>query len=386
MTETFYDLLDVPEDASTGAIEEAYREAIKQVHPDVSDDVDAAERTKRLNRAKRVLTDESERARYDRLGHAAYTDGSAGSTGSGTESGSDDATGSAEDGAGRGGRTSARGRRRNRSRRGDWNGSTRNGSPADRWRDDGASSSGGRSSGGETSSAGETSSDRQDGATADSTRYSTGPSRGSAGPSWQSAGGTTASAAGGARGRSTRRGATAGGASGASERSRAGGPGGAGGTGTGPSARRQAAAGATDGPNVGWSWNAWEATRSWAVRQGRSGYRGLHPSRLFPAEQSTVLIASCFLLYPCFVLTVLFPPFPVVARLTVGVCTLLMFAYLLSVPEVAIVVYGVWSLLVPVFLVALPGVGPFSLAGVVGLIATWIPLGIAVFARSVIRV
>lgn len=84
-------------------------------------------------------------------------------------------------------------------------------------------------------------------------------------------------------------------------------------------------------------------------------------------------------------ITVLFPPFPVIARVAVAVCTLLMFAYLLSVPEVAVVVYGVWSVIVPVAILLIPGVSIFSLAGVVGLSATWIPLGLSVLTLSIIR-
>jgi len=72
MTETFYDVLGVPEDATTDEIQSAYRERLKEVHPDVSDDEDAGAATQRLIEAHDVLVDEDERARYDRLGHDAY--------------------------------------------------------------------------------------------------------------------------------------------------------------------------------------------------------------------------------------------------------------------------------------------------------------------------
>jgi curved DNA-binding protein CbpA len=72
MTETFYDVLGVAEDATTDEIESAYRERLKQAHPDVSDSDDAERATKSLIEARDVLVDETERARYDRLGHAAY--------------------------------------------------------------------------------------------------------------------------------------------------------------------------------------------------------------------------------------------------------------------------------------------------------------------------
>ncbi|SDJ98703.1 DnaJ domain-containing protein [Halovenus aranensis] len=72
MGETYYELLGVSEDASTDEIEQAYREQLKQTHPDVSDSRAANEQTKQLIEAKETLTDPHERARYDRLGHIAY--------------------------------------------------------------------------------------------------------------------------------------------------------------------------------------------------------------------------------------------------------------------------------------------------------------------------
>ena len=68
----YYDLLGVSPDASTAEIAAAYRERLKETHPDISDASDAGERTKRLIEAKEALTDETERARYDRLGHDRY--------------------------------------------------------------------------------------------------------------------------------------------------------------------------------------------------------------------------------------------------------------------------------------------------------------------------
>src|SRR6056297_626808 len=72
MTETFYDVLGVPETADQDDIQSAYREKVKEYHPDVSDRDAAAERFKAVTRAEEVLGDEAERARYDRLGHDAY--------------------------------------------------------------------------------------------------------------------------------------------------------------------------------------------------------------------------------------------------------------------------------------------------------------------------
>lgn len=72
MTETFYDVLGVSEDATTDEIEAAYRERLKETHPDVSDEEDADVATRALIRARDVLVDDGERETYDRLGHEAY--------------------------------------------------------------------------------------------------------------------------------------------------------------------------------------------------------------------------------------------------------------------------------------------------------------------------
>jgi curved DNA-binding protein CbpA len=72
MAETFYSVLGVDSDADTATIKEAYREKVKTHHPDVSDESDAAEQFQRITEARDVLVDESDRSRYDRLGHDTY--------------------------------------------------------------------------------------------------------------------------------------------------------------------------------------------------------------------------------------------------------------------------------------------------------------------------
>ncbi|RXK51336.1 J domain-containing protein [Halorientalis pallida] len=72
MAETFYSVLGVESDADTEAIRDAYRAQVKETHPDVSDDDDAADSFKRLTAARDVLVDEASRRRYDRVGHTAY--------------------------------------------------------------------------------------------------------------------------------------------------------------------------------------------------------------------------------------------------------------------------------------------------------------------------
>lgn len=72
MSRTYYDLLGVTPDADTTRVRAAYRDRVKEVHPDVSEHPDAAERFRRLTAAKETLCDPEERARYDRLGHEQY--------------------------------------------------------------------------------------------------------------------------------------------------------------------------------------------------------------------------------------------------------------------------------------------------------------------------
>lgn len=72
MDTTFYGVLGVGPEADSEEIRAAYRERVKDHHPDVSSDPDAVERFKRITAAKETLTDPKERARYDRVGHAAY--------------------------------------------------------------------------------------------------------------------------------------------------------------------------------------------------------------------------------------------------------------------------------------------------------------------------
>lgn len=72
MGETYYEVLGVSPDATPEEIEEAYRERVLETHPDHSEHPDATERFQRVTTAESVLSDEVERARYDRLGHEAY--------------------------------------------------------------------------------------------------------------------------------------------------------------------------------------------------------------------------------------------------------------------------------------------------------------------------
>ncbi len=72
MSEDFYEILGVSRDASADEIKQAYRKKATEYHPDVSDDPDAEEKFKKIQKAKQVLTDEEKRTAYDRMGHDRY--------------------------------------------------------------------------------------------------------------------------------------------------------------------------------------------------------------------------------------------------------------------------------------------------------------------------
>jgi curved DNA-binding protein CbpA len=72
MPRSFYEVLGVSEAASEAEIQDAYRNRLKETHPDHNDDENADEQTKRLIQAHDILINDAERERYDDLGHAAY--------------------------------------------------------------------------------------------------------------------------------------------------------------------------------------------------------------------------------------------------------------------------------------------------------------------------
>ncbi len=71
MTERdYYEVLDVPRDASPDDLKSAFRRLARQYHPDVNKSPDAEEKFKEINEAYAVLSDADKRAAYDRFGHA----------------------------------------------------------------------------------------------------------------------------------------------------------------------------------------------------------------------------------------------------------------------------------------------------------------------------
>ncbi|MEP6685967.1 MAG: molecular chaperone DnaJ [Verrucomicrobiota bacterium] len=75
----YYETLNVPRTASADEIKRAYRKFAVKLHPDKNPgDADAEEKFKELGEAYDVLMDADKRAAYDRFGHAAFAQGTAG--------------------------------------------------------------------------------------------------------------------------------------------------------------------------------------------------------------------------------------------------------------------------------------------------------------------
>ena len=70
----FYKLLGVERDAETAEIKQAFRQRAREYHPDVNDDERATAQFTVVRKAYEVLTDDAERADYDRMGHGAYVE------------------------------------------------------------------------------------------------------------------------------------------------------------------------------------------------------------------------------------------------------------------------------------------------------------------------
>lgn len=280
MAETFYDVLGVKADAEESAIDAAFRERIKEVHPDVNDSPVAEERSRKLIEAKEVLTDESERARYDRLGHDQYvrqadTDASW-TTGTSTRS----ASGAASEWAGETDSDTSGVAESTWTGRGEWrhrrqrnHGSRRTQSRHDTG--DSRTENGKRASSGDS---GRT--ERSGNATVNATTTSGGETQASAGSG-------TASNVGG---------------------------------------------------SVGWATSGSHAVRNEPDRAGIGG------SRLFPPTQSVVLLVATFFSYPGLVFSSVYPGFPPLVNVIVAACTLALIVYLASMPEVGIYVFGGWTL------------------------------------------
>lgn len=67
----YYQVLEIPRNASKDDIRSAYRRLARRYHPDVSKEADAEARFKEINEAYQVLNDDEKRSLYDRFGHQA---------------------------------------------------------------------------------------------------------------------------------------------------------------------------------------------------------------------------------------------------------------------------------------------------------------------------
>src|SRR5437899_9364814 len=75
----YYEVLGVGRSATEEEVKRAYRKLAVKFHPDKKpDDTHAEEKFKELGEAYDVLMDADKRAAYDRFGHAAFVQGSAG--------------------------------------------------------------------------------------------------------------------------------------------------------------------------------------------------------------------------------------------------------------------------------------------------------------------
>jgi molecular chaperone DnaJ len=390
MGETFYDVLEVGADATQSEIEAAYRERVKETHPDLNDASDASEAFQRVQAAEEVLGDPDERARYDRLGHASYTshfgatergggrrwdvgadrradadDGGAGrSDGAGRGRGSD---GGHDDGEGFGFDPGAYDRTRNAS---GGAASARGGGRSNASQRSYDVSGGSDDSGGASTDAGPTGAGSTDAGSTDAESTD-------AGPTGAGATGATAGASGSAA---------------------AGATGDAGGD-PSTNAGRQGFGDPTDGRH----WRERERARSKAAqRDGRSGAdtddRGgysVHdwndddldtartPYRLQGSD--AVVVGIMFVLYPFVAFSAITPQFSLAVNVTVAACALLMTGYLLTMPRIAIYVFGAWSVIAPLAFLTVPALELVSLIGVIVLAGTWIPFGYSVMFMRVLR-
>lgn len=348
MGETFYDVLGVDADASQAEVEAAYRERVKETHPDLNDAPDASDAFQRVQAAEEVLGDPEERARYDRLGHASYTSHFAAGAGGGGGRWDVGADPEAEDA---GDASGPQGGGRERASSGTGTGGE-GGVGADHGFgfDPGAYDRTRRSGDGNPSER----------------SYDVGGSSGDAGSASASATGATAHATGGAGD-----GAASTGGMGAGdptdsrhwrERERS------------KRAQREGRGTVDDDADAGYSVHDWDDDDLDTART---------PYRLQGSE--IVVVGIMFVLYPFIAYSAITPQFSLVVNVTVAVCALLLTGYLLTMPRIAVYVFGAWSVVAPLAFLLLPALDPVSLLGLVVLGSTWIPFGYSVLFMQVLR-
>ena len=71
MSASYYEILEVEENASSETIKKAYRKQAMKYHPDRNpDNKEAEEKFKEVNEAYSILSDPDKKAKYDRFGFA----------------------------------------------------------------------------------------------------------------------------------------------------------------------------------------------------------------------------------------------------------------------------------------------------------------------------
>lgn len=363
MGETFYDVLEVGADATQAEIEVAYRERVKETHPDLNDAPDASEAFQRVRTAEEVLGNPDERARYDRLGHASYTSHFGATEGGGGSRWDVGANRRAEEGGDDGARASGRSARGRNADRGGGGDDRFGFDPGayDRTQD---GPDGGASGGGDTGS-------------------SNGSQR-----SYDVSGGTETTDGESASAGSTGATASATGATAA---------------GAGAGASTDAAGDGFGDPTDGRHWRERERAQSndagadgreSTVADDRGGY-SVHdwdddeldtsrtPYRLQGSE--AVVVGIMFVLYPFVAFSAITPQFSLVVNVVVAACALLLTGYLLTMPRIAIYVFGAWSVIAPLAFLAVPALEVVSLLGVIALAGTWIPFGYSLMFMQVLR-
>ncbi|ELY69293.1 J domain-containing protein [Natrinema versiforme] len=353
MGETYYDVLKVDPTATRDEIEAAYRERVLETHPDHSDDPDAAEQFQRVTTAKSVLTDGTERARYDRLGHESYVGlAHGGEAQDSDDSNRENATAARSDSESRHtttGRTSTGGKT---TTNGTSTASTTN-----------AGSSGSNSGSSDTG-------DRRTNATA------RGPSewaewvRTNAGSMRTESDGTDRTACHHARQRSERR------------RQRA----------------KQRAAGDwpfdSDGPSASSATTDTPPGETEDTQENTAPEYSVHDWNgevdlewEGPAiDRTTAMsVGAVALLYPLFVAASLTPLFSLSINAIIAACTLALIGYLLTMPRIAAAAFGGWSVLFPVGMLWSTAIDPLSLFGLFALGFAWIPFGYAIALWWILR-
>jgi molecular chaperone DnaJ len=81
MARDYYDVLGVSRSASKDDIKKSFRNLARQFHPDINKEADAEAKFKEINEAYGILSDDEQRARYDRFGHAGVNGAGAGGFG-----------------------------------------------------------------------------------------------------------------------------------------------------------------------------------------------------------------------------------------------------------------------------------------------------------------